>query len=81
MKLKLEDCGYSRYLIYKSKKYYMAFDIDSPLIEIVKESDKNLNDGYEIVFSYDISGKRHNKKTKIDLLIYANKKKNRTFEK
>jgi len=81
MKLKLEDCGYSRYLIYKSKKYYMAFDIDGQLIEIAKESDKNLNNGYEMLFSYGISKKRHNEKTKIDLFIYANKKKNRTFEK
>ena len=81
MKLKLEDFGYTRCFIYEFKKYYMVFDIDSQLIEIAKESDKNLNNGYEMLFSYGISGKRHNEKTKIDLLIYANKKKNRTFEK
>ena len=81
MKLKLEDFGYARCFIYESKKYYVVFNIDSQFIAINKESDKNLNNGYEMVFSHDISGKRHNKKTQIDLLIYANKKKNRTFEK
>jgi len=81
MKLKLEDSFYSRYLIYKSKKYYMAFDIYNQFIEIDKKSDKNLNNDYEFLFLNGLSGEKYNEKTRIKLIAKPYKKKIRIFEK
>ena len=80
MKLKLGDSFYSRYYVYKSKKYYMAFDIYNQLFEIDKKPNKNLNNDYEILFLHGISGERYNEKTRIELTTH-NKKKTRIFEK
>jgi len=81
MKLKLENSFYSCYFIYKAKKYYMAFDIYNQLFEIDKKSAKNLNNNYELLFLYGISGERCNEKTRIKLITNTNKKKIRVFEK
>jgi len=81
MKFKLEDSFYSRYFIYKSKKYYMVFDIYNQRFEIDKKSNKNLNNDYEIAFLHGISEERYNEKTRIKLITNNNKKKTRIFEK